>query len=270
MVLNFDRKQQLAAAKRYAVYYGRGRETELSTYDLAIVEPAGQTPLTLKKMQDEGTLVFAYVSITEIPDYDPLKPLLHEADYLSVNGNIVANAAYATQLANLRSRNWMALLLHRIGVFLRNAGYDGLFLDTISNVEWPILPAGVRAEQQAAAVDLVRRIRKLHPEHLVIQNNGLETLCSDTAPYIDGICWENPDFVRPETYRWHEAVRLRLHRIVAEHGTRIMFLQEAGTTSEPAYESAVYWAKRERYLHYYSSNHYLEVQAAGSDRPSVE
>lgn len=256
------RKLSFAEARNFVVYYGHGQAEVLSKYDIAVVEPAGQTEQSLKVMQDAGTLVFAYVSITEVPEYDQLKALLREVDYLKLNGKIVANEEYHTMVADLRSSNWIGLLLHRIGGHLRNSNYDGIFMDTISNVEWPILPAGVRAEQQVAALELVKRLRKLHPNHLIIQNNGLEVLCLETAPYIDGICWENPDFVRPETYSWHETVRIRLKKLVSATGIRIMFLQEKGTMTEPGLESTLYWAKREQYLHYVSANHYLEVDSS--------
>jgi polysaccharide biosynthesis protein PelA len=263
LTLIIDRKLTFKQARNFVVYYGHGKADVMSKYDIAVVEPAGQIEQSLQEMHESGTLVFAYISITEVPDYDPFKKLLRESDYLKVNGKIVENKDYHTMLADLRSRNWINLLLHRIGGFLRNAGYDGLFMDTISNVEWPVLPAGVRAEQQAAALELVKRIRTLHPNHLLMQNNGLETLCYETAPYLDGICWENPDFVRPETYSWHESVRIKLKKLVSKYDTRILFLQEKSTTTEPGYESAVDWAKREKYLHYLSPDHYLNVHSEG-------
>jgi hypothetical protein len=256
-----DRKRNFVEAKNFAVYYGHGQANTLSNYDIAIVEPAGQTEQSLLELKNSSTLVFAYVSITEVPDYDQLKSLLRDVDYLKLNGKIIENEEYHTMVANLRSSNWIGLLLHRIGGLLRNSNYDGIFMDTISNVEWPILPAGIRAEQQAAALELVKRIRKLHPNHLIIQNNGLETLCVETAPYIDGVCWENPDFVHPETYSWHETVRLRIKQLVADQHIRILLLQEKNTTSKRALESAVNFAKRDNYLHYLSTNHYLEIDS---------
>lgn len=261
MTIILDRKQRFFEARNFVIYYGHGKSDMMSVYDLAIVEPAGQTKPSIEELQKSRTLVFAYISITEVPEYDPLKSLLRKADYLTLNGKIVENETYHTQLVDLRSSNWIGLLLHRIGGYLRTSGYDGLFMDTISNVEWPALPAGVRAEQQAAALELVKRIRKLHPNHLIIQNNGLETLCVETAPYIDGLCWENPDFVRPESYQWHETVRIGLKKLVIDKGIRILFLQEKGSTTELGLESAVYWAKKENYLHYLSPNHYLEVDS---------
>jgi len=261
LTFTIDRKQKFIEARNFVVYYGHGQADLMSRRDIAIVEPAGQTEQGLRDMQESGTLIFAYVSITEVPVYDPLKALLRDGDYLKLNGKIVSNEEYETMVADLRSSNWTGLLLHRIGGYLRNSNYDGIFMDTISNVEWPSLPAGMRAEQQAAAIELVKRIRKLHPNHLIIQNNGLETLCVETAPYIDGICWENPDFVHPETYSWHETVRKRLKRLVADNDLRILFLQEKSVTSKNGLDSALEWVKRENYLHYLSASHYLEVDS---------
>jgi hypothetical protein len=263
MIETIDRKISFMNAQSFVVFYGHGQAEAMSQYDIAIVEPAGQTEQTLKEMKEAGTLVIAYISITEVPEYDPLKKLLRVSDYLMINGTPIKNLEYNTMIADLRSRNWIGLLLHRISGYIRNSGYDGIFMDTISNVEWPVLPAGVRAEQQSAALEIVKKIRSLHPKHLIVQNNGLESLCYDTAPFIDGICWENPDFVRPETYSWHETVRLKVKKLVSKHDTRILFLQEKSTTTEPGIESAVDWAKREKYLHYLAPEHYLGVSSKG-------
>lgn len=266
-----NRLQRFAAVRNYAVFYGTGHTRELASYDMVIVEPAGQSEQTLTQLREAGTLVLAYVSITEIPEYDPLYSLLKPQDFLSVNGKPIENADFNNRVANLNSQNWINLLLHRMGRYLRNQKYDGLFFDTISNVEWPILPAGIRAEQQAAVVALLQRLRKLYPGHIMVQNNGLESLCMDTATYLDGLCWENPDFVKPETYKWHERVRRNLHQLKTRHGhLQIMLLMEKGSTSEPAYEEAYYWAKREKYWIYLSPYQYLEIQSEMSEEQEDE
>src|SRR5690554_3895250 len=118
-----NRKRSFTEARNFVVYYGHDEADRLSEYDIAIVESAGQSEHTLKVMQDAGTLVFAYVSITEVPEYDQLKPLLREVDFLKLNGKIVANEEYRTSVADLRSSNWIGLLLHRIGGLLRNSTY---------------------------------------------------------------------------------------------------------------------------------------------------
>lgn len=256
---NYKRRERFHKSNNFVVFYGHGRAEALSKYDVAIVEPAGQSEQTLAELRAAGTLIIAYVSFTEIPEYDAFKPLLRPSDYLTLNGTVVQNNEYNTAVVDLRSKNWINLLMHRIGGYLRVVGYDGIFIDTISNVEWPMLPAGVRAEQQGAAVALMQRLRSLYPDYVLLQNNGLETLCEDTVPYIDGICWENPDFVRPETYKWHENVRSRLKRLTVEHNFRIMILLEEGSVTDPGNESAVYWAQREKYMYYKSPNRYLDV-----------
>lgn len=259
--ISADRRKRLADARNFIVYYGHDGSDILSKYDLAIVEPAGHDENSLEMMRASGTLIIAYVSITEVPDYDTFKPLLRSSDFLTLNGSIIQNTDYHTSLADMRSHNWINLLMHRIGGLLRISRYDGIFMDTISNVEWPFLPAGIRAEQQDAAVELVRRLRKLYPDHLLLQNNGLDSLCEQTGPFIDGLCWENPDFVRPETYKWHEDARLRVKRLISEHGFRVMMLLEEGSISEAGIESVKYLVKRENYLMYISSDRYLEVRS---------
>jgi len=254
-----DRRQLLIAARNFIVYYGKGQTNKLSNYDIAIVEPAGHDAQSVKKMQLLNTLVFAYVSITEIPDYDPFKKLLSTADYLTVNSEMIINEQYQTQIVNLLSNHWRNLLLHRIGTYLRVSGYDGIFMDTLSNVEWPSLPVGVQTEQQAAATEIIQKIHNQFPDHLILQNNGLESLCFATAPFIDGICWENPNFIQSETFTWHKKMRARMKNLADQHAIRVLLLQEKSTVTEPVAESVANWSKQEGFLHYVSPPHYLHV-----------
>lgn len=256
-----DRLQRFLQASSFAVYYGHGQAERLAEFDLAIIEPKGHDEESLHRMREAGTLLIAYVSVTEVPEYDPFLALLKPNDFLAVSGTPVTNPHFDTRLVDLRSRNWTNLLLHRIGQHIRLAGYDGLFLDTISNVEWPVLPAVVRAEQQEAAVRLVKQLRKLYPGHLLLQNNGFDRLCERTAPYLNGFCWENPDFVKPETHDWHDRIRRKLRALAKDHPIRVLALMEEETLSESATEEAIYWSGRESYLMYRAPKHYLAVKS---------
>jgi hypothetical protein len=223
------RRQRFQQAGSYALYYGQGEEERLSRYQIAIVEPLGQTMETVRRLQAAGTLVVAYVSVVEVADYDESFHLLTNEDFiLDKDDRPLRNEAFNTYMMDLRSVKWLGLLHHRIGSKLLRNGYDGVFLDTIGNVEmeYPRIPQ--RHEQIAAAAQFVRRLRELFPEHIIIQNNGLNELCMQTAPWIDGLCWENPDFVNPRSVAWANAVAERIGLLSETYGLRVLLLSERG------------------------------------------
>jgi hypothetical protein len=217
-----NNRARLVAAQSYALYYGSGKAEELSRFDVAIVEPAGQQETDVALMKANGTLVLAYVSVTEVAGYDPLFPLLEPSDWLlDVAGKPLRNDVFNTSLVDLRSSRWQSLLLHRIGSFLTRSGYDGVFLDTIGNTE-------SFGHQVEAAAALVERMRRMHPDAVLVQNNGLNSLCMETKCWIDGVCWENPSFADSEAAAWNKAVVTRLQVLMESNDIAILLLLETG------------------------------------------
>lgn len=243
------RKDRLRAAGNFVLYYGANRESELSGFDLAVVEPQGQTPETVKTIQASGTLVLAYLSVSEVSPSSPVFSLLTEGDFLLAGGRPVLNQEYGNYLVDLRSALWRRLLLHQAGGFLLSSGYDGLFLDTIANAEMELPVSGGRDSQLLAAVNLVKDLRDLFPEHLLVQNNGLGDLCLLTAGLIDGLCWENPPVGGGETALVRKVVQ-RLKFLQENQGIRVMFLLEGKTVPDGQAQIARTIAREHRFLFY--------------------
>jgi len=217
------RKERLLAAKNFALYYGQRKEKELSRFDVAIVEPLGQTPDSLKTMQEAGTLVLGYLSVMEINIASPDVNLLQTEDLLAGPDGPLKNEEYGNWLVDLRSKRWERMLNHKVGS-LFFAGYDGLFLDTIANVEMVTLPQDCRTELIVAAAGIIAMLRKSFSEHILIQNNGVERLCLMTSKLIDGICWENPPFGRTESAMWIKEVIKRLKWLREEEKKAVFLL----------------------------------------------
>lgn len=218
-----DRLERFARAGNFAIYYGTGRGGDLAAFDVAVVEPAGQSPESVAAMQSSGTLVLAYLSVVEVPPWDPELKLLKPGDLLQLNGRPYRNEAYGNYLADLRSARWNGLLLHRAGSLLERSGYDGLFLDTIGDVESLALDGGQAGSLLLAAASLVGRMRAMFGGYVLVQNNGLERLCLLTGDYVNGICWENPSLGAPGP--WARAVVSRLEAL-RNKGVKVMILLE--------------------------------------------
>lgn len=224
-----SKKEDMAKARNYVLYYGHGREEELSSYDLAVVEPSGHDTDSIQRLKDNGTLVLAYISVMEIQIWSQEFGLLKDNDFLEVNGQKLMNCDYGTYIMDLTSDRWRSLLLHKAGQLLVLFGYDGLFLDTIGDVEMPAIPAHIQTIQMSAAVDLLGILRKIFPDSLIIQNNGLEKLCLHTADLIDGICWENPPFAKKESITWAESIVMRLETLKTSRSLSILLLTEVNS-----------------------------------------
>lgn len=219
------RKKKLQAAKNYALYYGFGREQDLAQFDLAIVEPLGQSQAAIKCMQEKGTLVCAYLSVMELSFAADEMQLLTEEDLLKGPGGPLKNEQYGNWLVDLRSKKWQRMLGQK-AENLFTAGYDGLFLDTLADVEYVPVSADCRTELIFAAAALMGDLKKDYPGHLLIQNNGMERLCLMTAKLIDALCWENPPLERPESAAWSKEVIKRLKRLRDEEKLSILLLMQ--------------------------------------------
>ena len=88
----------------YALYYGTGKETELANFDLAIVEPLGQTRSSIQFMHEKETLVIAYISVIEIHPTNLLFGLLKDEDIENVklfDEVISKRASFSREVENI-------------------------------------------------------------------------------------------------------------------------------------------------------------------------
>jgi hypothetical protein len=219
-------RKQIKQVKNFALYYGAGKEEELSQFDLVIVEPLCHTYQAIRRMTNIKTLVLAYLSVIEIHPTDPDFSLLREEDFIKIGSRPLTNHIYGNFLVNPQSKRWTNIVLHRVGRLLAANSYSGLFLDTIGDVEDYRLTINQRAIFSLAAANLLKEIRRVFPEHVLIQNNGLEMLCDFTALLIDGICWENPPLAQKENEKWVKGIVQKLCKIKQRNGIQIMLLFE--------------------------------------------
>ncbi|MFD0697132.1 hypothetical protein ACFQZT_23960 [Paenibacillus sp. GCM10027628] len=257
--MNVQAREKFKNALNYGLYYGYGEVDSLCRFDVAILEPGGQTESDLMVMQAANNVILAYLSMMEIADYDPDYRYLSEDDFLkNENGIKIKNEAFGTYLLDLSSRRWQGLLFHRIGRLLKISNYQGLFLDTIGNVEMSEIPHFQRGKQLEEAVELVKAIRSIHPNSVIVQNNGLNQLCMRTAEWIDGICWENPRFNDSEAKEWTYLTVSRLVQIANERSIKILLLLEKESSQDGVNRDlARQEAKKNGFLIYEAPSQYV-------------
>lgn len=214
--------------KNFSLYYGIGNSEELSKYDLTIVEPLGQNEISIKKMQDKGTLVIAYVSVVEIFEDFPSYKFLRDEDFLKIDNKRVRNKEFNTYLINLKSKRWISILMHHIGNLILNNNYDGIFLDTIADVEFDLFDEELQESLICGAVELITKIRELYEDIIIIQNNGVSKLIESTFEIIDGVCWENPNLWDVNNSDWIEYITGKLSTLCKNEMKVLLLYEEKG------------------------------------------
>lgn len=238
-------RRRLAQAACFALYYGFGEEEALGEFDLVILEPDAYSVANseggIERIRRSGALVFGYLSVLEINDSFEFCRLEPE-DYLVIEGERKINPVYSNWIMDPRSKHWAEVVLEMANRRVLARGCDGIFLDTIGDVEDRTLPRSLAAQLVPAAALLTKRIRERFPHALLIQNSGIDTLHRFTAPYLDGICWENFPLEWPADY-WSINKLNELEKISRKTGLRVLLLAQikepipSGTSREKFFET---------------------------------
>jgi len=172
----------------FVVYYGYGPMDGIVGYDVAVLEPRGWKAPDVARVRAQGTRTLAYLSMLEAMDWEAPSLALRPEDYLRVDGRPWRRPEFGTTVVDPRSPRWQAHLARRVQV-LYEAGWDGVFLDGLGDVEDPIV-ASETGWLLPAVVGLVRLVRERMGMRPVVMNNGVWLVLPWVAPYIDGVCWE--------------------------------------------------------------------------------
>lgn len=218
--------QRLARVKTWALYYGHGCPQGLLANDLVVVAPEAWNATGVREARRRGAIMVAYLSVLEVPRVPDTPP---PANVLWVDGVAADQPAWGTWILDPRHPDTRARLLHAAGA-LAAVGFDGFFLDTIGDVENRLLPARLRSLIVPAAAGLVADLRSRFPEQVLVQNWALGATLDLTAPYLDGVCWE--DFPLGYPLPWQESVAVRL-RAVAGRGLTVLTLSSQAPAKLP-------------------------------------
>lgn len=178
---------QLHGVQRWIVYYGFGKLELLSRFELAVLAPGGHRRAELFWLKERGVRLLAYVSALEVSQQaEGLAP----DNVLCVGTAPFCNEEFGNWVLDPR-RSATSRRLNALAEAALDAGYDGLFLDTLGIVEDRRLSAPVRGELVPAAAWLVAELASQFPSVPLVQNWGFEQLLPLTAPWLAGVCWED-------------------------------------------------------------------------------
>lgn len=251
-----NRLEKFKFSKNFIIYYGHNEENALSKYDIAIIEPNGHTKQEIEYLKREGTLTIGYISVVEINPQDRRMRYLKDEDFIRINGAREVNTIYGNYLADISSQRWQDILMHEVGRIIDGLGYDGIFLDTVGNVEHHDLMEAYGSAMMNDMVLFMKRIRAKYPDHIIIQNNAVEKLINFTANIVDAICWENPPFNQRESRLWMKEIIDRLSASQRDDNLKILIVLESDNPSDyrrlQQFDSS-------GYLTYLSPYNYLEI-----------
>jgi polysaccharide biosynthesis protein PelA len=166
-----------------AFYYGTNLPPELlDHFDRVVVEPDNLPVLPT----DVRAQVFAYVAVGEVNRSRP-----YRAD-LPPGVVIGTNAAWGSDVVDVRSDGWRDFLLARVVEPLWQRGFRGIFLDALDSYEGSAAgrDAAGRAQCARGVARIVEAIRALHPDLKLLMNRGFEVLPLLSAP-PDGLVVES-------------------------------------------------------------------------------
>lgn len=152
-------------------YYGNEPPVELlSQFDWIVVEAANIDPTEQRLLEQHGGQPFAYVSIGELDSWRDTNTSLPSAALVARNDD------WDSQVADLTHPAWRSFLIEEHVRPLWDAGYRGIFLDTLDSYRL-FAPDGAEAErQQAALIEIIHELREQFPGIQLLLNRGFEIL----------------------------------------------------------------------------------------------
>ncbi len=243
----------LRTIQSFALYYGMGGEDVLSHFDLALVDPGGRNRVGVRQLKERGAIALAYVSVLEVGRKTGYSP---PANVLRWQGDPVANEEFNNWILDPR----LAATQQRFDSLVHEAlslQYDGVFLDTIGDVEDRQFAPAFMGELVPAAAWLVAETARQYPQCLLVQNWGLHRLLPLTAPLLDGVCWE--DFPYDEigaVPTVHSGIR-RMNSFQNQVGLQVLALNQ-GINSPAVARTAQDAAERCGFL-WYGTSDYLQL-----------
>ena len=217
---------KLADVKDYTYYLDKGNDAigkSMTKLDLVIVEPLEMQQKYIVNAQKSGTLVYGYINVMEADKWNTaLYQQLKEEDfYRDKQGERMYFAKWDSFLMDLTSTHYQDILLAEIEQQIVQKGLDGVFLDTVGNIN-SYLPEDEQKWQNEAMLSFIQQIKKRHPNISVAQNWGFQTLADYTAPYIDFIMREDFSYPVVGKDKWSLDMMQQLVHIRNKFGTQVM------------------------------------------------
>ncbi|MYL37440.1 endo alpha-1,4 polygalactosaminidase [Halobacillus litoralis] len=244
----------LSNVQSYKIYYDYPTDAilnQMQAYDAVMIEPVLYTKDQIETIQQSGTLVYGYINTMEADNWNTaLISQLEESDFFHRDGERVYYPEWDSYLTDITSDHYQQVLLAEIEKQITAKGLDGVFLDTVGNIDNEHCGSDVLDDQRAGMAVFLQEIRRQHPSLSLIQNWGFGTLSTTTYPYVDGIMWENFNYSTVSTNQWSQNRIEDLQQLQTETGLEVLTVSFTEKTKSTNY------AASKNFKHYHESSHY--------------
>ncbi len=238
----------LDSVSSYKVYYDaptKSKIKKMQKYDVMIIEPVFYSAQQIKEIQKYGTKVYGYINTMEADNWNTdLMAQLKESDFFHRDGQRVHYAEWDSYLIDINSKHYQAVLMQEVEKQVVNKGLDGVFLDTVGDIdnEHADQPK-ILEQQQVAMTNFLKSVKTKHADLSLIQNWGFGTLKYHTYPYIDGIMWESFNYSTVAKDQWSKDRMADLQELNEEEDIKTLTI-----SSKQGAKSAKY-AKKNGFIH---------------------
>lgn len=245
----------LSKMKNYKIFYDSPNKNilrEMKNYDVVIIEPVYYTRQQVKAIQRAGTKVYGYINSMEADRWnEALYTQMEEKDFFHRHGSRVYYKQWDSYLMNMDEEHYRQVLLNEVTKQVHAKGCDGVFLDTVGNIddEHENDPEILRTQRTAMAA-FMQIIKDKHPKLAFIQNWGFDTLSTVTYPFVDGIMWGGFEYSAIVGDEWAQQKIAKLKQLRKKH--KIQVLTVSGREEE---ESRKY-AEAHGFCHFHSPHGY--------------
>jgi len=220
--------KKIVNVEHYKYYLDEGNEEiaqEMQQYDLIIIEPIVMDQSYIDAAKEKNVLVYGYINAMEGDKWnDELYTQFEGGDfYRDNNGNRMYFDEWDSYMMDIRSKHYQEVLLQEIKRQIIDKGLDGVFLDTVGNID-DFLPDSQKAAFSRAMTVFMKKIKQQYHGLSIAQNWGFETLFGYTGKYVDFIMWEDfsHSVVAEDEWALEMMSRLKKHR--TKYGTQVMVI----------------------------------------------
>lgn len=241
--------------KNYKIFYDSPNKNilrEMKNYDVVIIEPVYYTKQQVKYIQRKGTKVYGYINAMEADRWnEALYTQMEEKDFFHRGGSRVYYKQWDSYLMNMDEEHYQQVLMNEVAKQVHAKGCDGVFLDTVGNIddEHENNPETLR-EQRVAMASFMRSIKEKHPQLAIIQNWGFDTLSTTTYPFVNGIMWEGFEYSAIVGDEWAQQKIAKLKKLRKKHKIQVF------TVSAHEEEESRRYAESQGFCHFHSPRGY--------------
>ena len=271
--------QHIRNVQSWCLYYGNYAADlvdRLAGYELVVVDPAAlgeKADEVVSGLHARGCLVAGYLSCFEVATWHRYLPRVKAEWRVKVDGkNWVPWGA--NEAASLAEPGWRELLVELMRTEVFDHGCDGVFMDTLADLDHPGLPEEERARQLEGLGKFAEAYDKAYPDKFFVGNWTIQRTLPVLAPHIDALCWEDfdPKHFDGAARGWMEGIAKKIGDEAAKHPFRVLTLWNVDAPGDdlPARQEKM----RENsagfgYLPFCTTGGYRSLPAPGPDASDV-